>query len=231
MNLGFEVVGHRGWPARFPDNTLSGFLAAAAVADAVESDIRRCGDGRLVLSHDPQIDGMDVASTPWSTLAELDLGDGHHPALLDEVLASIPDTPMQMEIKNMPYEPGFENDHRQGLEAAERARPGDVITSFNWSTLDTVKAHYPEVTTGLCMAAFADVGEAVSHCLRMGHSVLVPWVDIAQPEMARAVGAGLAVYPWVVNDPDTAMELAGVGVAGIITDDPVTLVDISRGKK
>ena len=112
------VVGHRGWPRRFPDNTLTGFLAASAVADAIELDVRRSADGKLVLSHDPTVAGLVVSETPWSVLAELDLGDGHKPALLDEALAALPDTPVQLEVKNVPDQPGFEPDHRLALEAA-----------------------------------------------------------------------------------------------------------------
>ncbi len=105
------IVGHRGWSSRFPDNTLAGFLAASAIADAIELDIRRSGDGKLVLSHDPTIGGLVVSETAWSVLAETDLGDGHKPALLDEALAALPDTPVQLEVKNFPYQPGFEPDH------------------------------------------------------------------------------------------------------------------------
>ena len=94
------VVGHRGWPTRFPDNTLSGLLAAADVVDAVEIDVRRSADGKLVLAHDPLLGGLVVSDTPWSTLMELDLGDGHHPILLDEALAALPGTPVQLEVKN-----------------------------------------------------------------------------------------------------------------------------------
>jgi len=96
------VVGHRGWPARFPDNTLAGFMAAASVADAVELDVRRSADGKLVLSHDPSIGGLPVSSHQWQELLELDLGDGHRPALLDEVVAAVPNLAIQFEIKNSP---------------------------------------------------------------------------------------------------------------------------------
>src|SRR5690606_14585398 len=128
-----------------PDNTLRGFLAAAEVADGVELDVRRSGDGKLVLSHDPWMKGLLVGQTSWSQLCELDLGDGHHPALLDEVLAALPETPVQLEVKNWPSDPGFEPDHRLALEAAERARPGDVVTGFNAETLEAVRRVFPEV--------------------------------------------------------------------------------------
>src|SRR5690606_37246920 len=53
-----EVWGHRGWPARYPDNTVAGIRAAAAVAVGVEIDVRRSADGRLVLAHDPDVAGL-----------------------------------------------------------------------------------------------------------------------------------------------------------------------------
>lgn len=217
------VVGHRGWPTRFPDNTLAGFLAASTVAGSVETDIRRSGDGKLVLSHDPELGGIGVADHPWSVLGELDLGDGHRPALLDEAIAAIPGTSFQFEIKNMPYEPGFEPDHRLALEAAERARPGDMVTSFNWETLAAVRRVFPEVATGVLVDGHGDIDEAIDICLDVGHPALVPHAFLPVLGMARAIELGLSVYPWVVDYPEHAIELAGLGVSGIITDDPALI--------
>lgn len=213
-----SIVGHRGWPSRYPDNCLAGFLAAAEVADTVELDVRRSGDGKLLLAHDPTLDGHVVAETTWSTLAELDLGDGHHPALLDEVLAALPDTPIQLEVKNMPYQPGYEPDHRLGLETAERARPGDVVTSFNAATLDAVRRVFPNVATGLAVEPFVALDEVVKQCFDAGYVALVPRENMIGSPLQQ--NGDLAVYPWTVNDPARAIELAGYGVAGIITDDP-----------
>lgn len=216
MSVDIQVIGHRGWPTRYPENTLRGFLAAAEVADGVELDVRRSGDGKLVLSHDPWIGGLPVWQTPWSQLGELDLGDGHHPALLDEVLAALPDTPVQLEVKNWPTDPGFEPDHRLALEAAERARPGDVVTGFNGETLAAVRRVFPDVATGLCVPGSIGFDQAVRHCLDAGHTVLVPEFSL----ITDPLHVDLAVYPWTVNDPAKAEELVERGVTGIITDDP-----------
>lgn len=225
-----DVVGHRGWPTRFPDNTLAGFLAAAAVAESVETDIRRSADGKLALSHDSDINGLQVADQPWSVLGELDLGDGHRPALLDEAIAAIPGTQFQFEVKNLPSEPGFEPDHRLALEAAERARPGDMVTSFNWATLAAVRRVFPEVATGVLVGGSGDIDQAVNECLDVGHPVLVPSIRLPVLGLVRALEAGLAVYPWVVDDPDRVAELAGLGVSGIITDDPAA-VRLALGRR
>lgn len=227
MNGDVIVVGHRGWPARFPDNTLSGFLAAARVAGAVELDVRRSGDGKLVLSHDPVLDGRTVHETPWSELSELDLGNGHYPALLDEVLAALPTTPVQLEVKNLPIDPGFEPDHRIALETAERARPGDVVTGFNPESLGAVRRVFPDVATGLCVTALGDLDEAVNRCLDAGHRALVPDLSLITGELEVEV----EVYPWTVNDPGRAAELVEWGVTGIITDDPGLLAETLRSDR
>jgi len=218
----FSVIGHRGWPTRFPDNTLSGFQAAATVADAIEVDVRRCADGNLVLSHDPDLAGFQVSAHDWAFLGELDLGGGHHPALLDEALGAVPDTPLMLEVKNLPHEPGYEPDHRIGHEAASRARPGDVVTSFHWPTVDAVRRQFPDVATGLIVGELADLAQAVEHCFDVGHSAVVPDFRLLRTEEGRRLAGeiGLDIYVWTVNDPAQAAELAAMGVSGIITDDP-----------
>lgn len=223
----FTVIGHRGWPARYPDNTLDGFLAAADVADAVELDVRRSADGKLVLAHDPVLGGLAVWETPWSVLCELDLGNGHHPALLDEVLAALPATPVQLEVKNWPMDPGFEPDHRLVLETAERARPGDMVTGFNLESLNAVRRVFPEVATGLCVPAAIGLDEAVNICLDAGHNALVPEFSLVTKEL----NVDVQVFPWTVNDPARASELVQFGVAGIITDDPGLMSTTLRSEK
>lgn len=211
-----SVIGHRGWPARYPENTLRGFLAAAAVADAVELDVRRCSDGRLVVSHDAVMGGFVVCETPWATLSELDVGDGHHPALLDEVLAALTDTPIQLEVKNWFTDPGFEPDHRISLETAERARPGDIVTCFNPESLAAVRRVFPDVMTGLAVQAPFGLDDALKACRDAGHAALVPNEKMIRSEIEHDI----ATYPWTVNDETRAVELVRLGVEGIITDDP-----------
>jgi glycerophosphoryl diester phosphodiesterase len=216
MTSHISVFGHRGWPTRFPDNCLAGFLAATEVSDGVELDVRRSSDGKLVLCHDPVLSGYVVAQTPWSTLAEVDLGSGHHPALLDEVMAALPDTPIQLEVKNLPFDPGFEPDHRLALETAERARPGDYVTGFNPETLRAVRQVFPDVATGLAVPVGVALDESVKQCFDAGHRAVVPEHSL----IVEDVPDGIEVFTWTVNTPARAVELADLGVTGIITDDP-----------
>jgi glycerophosphoryl diester phosphodiesterase len=225
MNHQIAVVAHRGIRAQYPDNTLSGFLAAAAYSDAIELDVRRSADGKLVLSHDALLGGLSVSETSWSVLAELDLGDGHKPCLLDEAIAAVPDTPFMIEIKNNPGAPGFEPDHRLALEAATRARPGDSVTSFNWATADAVRASFPDVHTGLIVGVLGDIDETVDHAIQGGHELVIPNVALLQTWARSANASGdPAIYVWANNEKHLvgigSVELVSLGVSGIITDDP-----------
>lgn len=218
MSTGSYAIGHRGWPERFPDNCLAGFTAASAVAPAVELDVRRSLDGKLALSHDPTTAGLVVADTPWPVLAEVDLGDGHRPALLDEVISALPDAAIQIEIKNHPDEAGYEPDHRLALEAAERARPRDLVTSYNPATVDAVRSMFPGVRTGLVVTPAITLEEAVRRCVDGGHAALIPREDMISGPLP--LSEGLEFHPFTVNCPDRARELAEGGASGIITDDP-----------
>ncbi len=115
------VVGHRGFPRKFPDNTLAGFAAAFEIVGMVETDIRRSLDGLLVLSHDPEIDDRVVAETSWAEISEIDLGFGQNPMLLDDALSALPGHSWNLEVKNFPGEPGFEDHLDLAIETARRA--------------------------------------------------------------------------------------------------------------
>ncbi len=69
-----RLVAHRGWAARFPENTLLALEeAVAAGARFVEIDIQLSSDGRPVLFHDRTLDRMCGVGGPVQgrTLAEL----------------------------------------------------------------------------------------------------------------------------------------------------------------
>lgn len=234
MSGDIAIVGHRGWRSRFPDNTLSGIIAAARICDAIEVDVRRSSDGKLVLAHDPDLGPFQVAVTPWSVLTEVELGSGHRPCLLDEALATVPETPLMIEIKNQPGSPGFEPDHRLGLEAAARARPRDTVTSFNWATVDAVSAVFPDLKTGLIVGILGNIEEAVSHASTLGHEYVVPNVRLFETrEPDQSVSSDATLYVWASEEADflpyTQDELVSRKVSGIITDDPVGTRDRLEG--
>lgn len=42
-----SIIGHRGYPDKFPENSMAGFEAALSVADGVELDLRLTSDNKV----------------------------------------------------------------------------------------------------------------------------------------------------------------------------------------
>jgi len=223
MAQNMKVIGHRGWPTRFPDNVVDGIAAALEVADMVEVDVRSSGDDNLVLSHGPMLGGLRVDETSWATLAQIDVGGGFHPASLDQVLERFPTSSFNLEVKNSPGEPGFDPDHAVAFRTAAATRSGDLLSCFYWPTMDAVRTAFPGVATGLLVDIGWDLAGAVDHALASGHVAVIAQWELALrsgPVLLTAAEAGLMVAVWTLNDPSRVPELESIGVTAIITDDP-----------
>ena len=88
------IFGHRGAPGypRRAENTCASFRKALrSGASGLEFDVRRCGDGRLVVLHDETIDRTTngrgrVRSLNYANLRKYDAGFGSPVPLLADVL-------------------------------------------------------------------------------------------------------------------------------------------------
>src|SRR5512146_1026748 len=80
------VFAHRGASKVAPENTLPAFEAAIALgADGVELDVQATADGKLVVFHNPRLEGTTNGSGPVSAqtfdrLRALDAGSWFAPA-------------------------------------------------------------------------------------------------------------------------------------------------------
>ena len=216
-----DVVGHRGCPARFPDNTAAGIEAGLRSVGMVEVDVRVTSDGVLVLSHDPDLGGNVVSECRWSDLRGVDVGAGERPVALGDVLARFGDGAFDLEVKNDPSEPGFDPSRASAVAVARLARPQDIVTSFDWESVDRVRSDEPRVATGLLLDHPVPVADAIEHARFHGHRAVLPrWTMVDEAEVRSAREAGLRVLVWTVDDPASGRELAALGVDGIITNDP-----------
>jgi glycerophosphoryl diester phosphodiesterase len=222
-----RIGGHRGLRLEYPDNTLEGLLAAAALCDFAEIDVRATADGVLMLSHDASVAGRVISEETWTDLAELDLGGGYPPVRLRDVLETLPDFPLDIEIKNSPADPDFDPTHERGIRTARRARPHDVITSFNWPTMNAVKQALPHVNTGLLVGTGWSVEDALEAASAAGHGAVALHDSLLGADPAGIVEAahrrGVEVLVWTVDDPVRATVLASAGIDAIISDDPRTI--------
>jgi len=82
-----KLVAHRGYSARYPENTMIAVRTAIAVgACGIEFDIQMCADGKFVVMHDDNLlrtCGVDV-SVFKHNLAELQTHSAHEPKRFDD---------------------------------------------------------------------------------------------------------------------------------------------------
>jgi glycerophosphoryl diester phosphodiesterase len=208
-------VGHRGDPALHPDNSLAGVVSGLGATGAVEVDVRLTTDGHLVLSHDDVFAGRSIVRSNLVDLLALD----PRPSLLDEIMA-LPGR-LDVEIKNLPGEEGFDPHAGAALLSASRARPTDLLTSFFWPDMDRVRQTAPRVATGLVVGEGGSIDDALQHAADRGHRAVVAEHTLVDTRICSlAQTRCVALVAWTVNSVDRFRELSEMGVAAIISDDP-----------
>ncbi|MGQ0521614.1 MAG: glycerophosphodiester phosphodiesterase [Actinomycetota bacterium] len=215
------ILAHRGAWGACRENTLEAFRHARALgAHGVELDVRRTGDGVLVVHHDPVLpDGRVLA-----TVAQAEL-PGWVPTLeaaFEECAGLLVDA----EIKNLPTEPGFDPGEAAAAGTAALARrlgvaAQVVVSSFSLTSADAARAAGAGVSTGWLTLAGYDQLDALALAADHGHDALLPRHEVVTPELVAAVHArGMRVHAWTVDDPDRVRVLAGAGVDVLITNVP-----------
>jgi len=189
-------------------------------ADGVEVDVRRTADDVLVAIHDPAFnDGRMVKETRSFDIPL------HVPTLV-EVLDTCAGSLVNIEIKNYPSDPGFDEDeHLTDLVAdlVLRRRASEVmVSSFGMDCIDRFASRAPQVPTAFLLFHPGDPDELLDMVLSHGHQLVHPFeplVDVRFMEAARA--RDLEVNVWLTNEkPDRIRELIVLGVDGIIASDP-----------
>jgi len=219
------VIAHRGASAAARGNTLEAFRRAGAMgADAVELDVRRTADDRVVVHHDDSLRSGPIISM---RLAEIRKAAPSVPTL-DEAIEACGPMWVNVEVKNSPIDHDWDPDDRilplivAILESAGR-REGTVVSSFNPATVS--RAHSLGLRTGWLVARGLPVRPVLEQAAAAEHYALHPHVSALDGDHAGAVvsaahRAGLAVVAWTVDDPDEQRRLAAAGIDGIITNRP-----------
>jgi glycerophosphoryl diester phosphodiesterase len=95
------------------------------------------------------------------------------------------------------------------------------ISCFDEVTLDRVRSLHPAIDTAQLLFDLSSDPEAVERAADKGAVAINPWDPFVDAALMERCGAlGLAVNPWTVDDRDRIIELAALGVDGIITNTP-----------
>ncbi|WNR45915.1 glycerophosphodiester phosphodiesterase [Paenibacillus roseipurpureus] len=226
------VIGHRGAAGEAPENTMASFaLALAQGAQGIELDVHVTRDGEMVVCHDETLDRTTtgaglICGHDWSYIQSLDAGSwygnsykGERVPLLREVFDLCPPGFLiNVEVKR-----SYEGRMERALLALLRGchRWGDiVVSSFDHKVVQRLKAAEPRINAGLLYAANLIDHAGYAHQVGDMFSLHPHHECIEKEDVAAASAAGLAVYPYTVNEISEYAHMIQAGVTGIITDYP-----------
>lgn len=230
------VEAHRGDSMHAPENTIASIHSAFGLADLTEFDVHATSDGHLVLMHDSTVDRTTNGSGPVSSyaLAEikmLDAGSWFSPAFAGERV------PTMTEAIHAAVAGGLRPlvERKAGSAAAYHNEfvnmalaPADFrVISFDWGFLDALDT----LDSSYILGALGS-GEITQVTIDAVKSVGADFLDwqhnTITPSVVDLVHAnGMELHTWTVDSPARMQQLIDMGVDGITTNSPATLLQLS----
>ena len=216
-----DVFAHRGLHIVERENTIAAFRAAVALGvDGVELDVRRTRDGVLVVHHDSSVNSLLIAQSVRSALPE-------YVPTLAEALESLDGVAVNVEIKN---DRGGSNDYEETAALVgqvlatigESGRSATIsISSFDLATCTYARSMDRDISIAWLLWDVA-IGDALVQAHLLGFNAVNPHFSRVDADViARASELLLDVNVWTVNVAEDLERMTALGVACIITDDPV----------
>jgi glycerophosphoryl diester phosphodiesterase len=232
------IIAHRGYRAKYPENTLGAFKAALeAGAAMIELDVSLSYDRKLVVIHDATLQRTTNGNGPVNGLTleelkQLDAGSWFHsnfagerlPELI-EVLELVDGRALiNIEIKSNAYEPNHPLDaiERQVLQLMRQKKARDyiLISSFNIFILEQL-AKFKDAPP----LAWISKSPADRHTVEMcTHIAAFSWhpehLILTRDQVEMMHAAGIRVFPYNMKSQAEFNRMLSMGVDGVITNDP-----------
>jgi glycerophosphoryl diester phosphodiesterase len=212
MSDQFLILGHRGSPTRFRENTIESFEEALrAGADGFETDLRLLSDGIPVLYHDDEIDDAACESYRFDQLTKVQK--------LDELAPFAGRAHMCLEVKRSKWEDVL-------LEHVAKW-PNIVIASFDHSLI--AELHRRNAGAPLGLTVYGYILDLAAYAERLGATWVYPQYRYVDREMVESLHAkSIRVVPWTPNRDRDWARLRDAGCDGVITDFPAEAVEWRR---
>ncbi|MBI4976054.1 MAG: hypothetical protein HZC28_01150 [Spirochaetes bacterium] len=239
------VMGHRGWPVKYPENTLPSFKAAFDIGiDILEFDVMLSSDGVPVIMHDHTLDRTTTGTGPVSsrTFAELrtvDAGIKKNPSFagiripsLDETLdlaMNYPDVILNIEIKDDSFDTA---QIIMNALAQRHMEPRAVFTCFDAGILHLIKKTWPSAKVqGFPAKSLRNFIEGGN-----GTYAVMDYVGIYIKDANAALVTSFRekhIIPgvWCVDDAVTAAAAIELDIDIITSNDPDFLLRFLRERK
>lgn len=228
----FLRIAHRGYSARYPENTLLAFTKAIeAGADMIELDLQYSRDYQLVVIHD---EGINRTSNGQGRVADLSLADlkkyNYNNGMTDCGFIGIPTLTEVIELAGSQVLLNIEIKIHAGKKAGIEKNLVDllrkknftdrvIVSSFDCNVLAEVKRIASEIRTGIIYnrprTRFREDVRALGV-----FSIHPATAVVDELELRWANSCHLKVYPWVVKDRKTIIQYSNSGfIDGAMVND------------
>ena len=213
----FLILGHRGSPKRFPENTIASFDEALREgADGFETDLRLLFDRTAVLYHDDELEEAEIETLTFTQCAER----GAVIARLDDLARYAGRAKMILEVKRSRWEETI-------LEQVS-GWPDAVIASFDHSVITSLRDRGATMPLGITIYGY--IVDVAQYAEKVGATWVFPNYHYVDAEMVASLhGRGMKVLPWTANRRHEWERLREVGCDGVITDLPAEAVAWREG--
>ena len=240
---GFTVVGHRGDPSKYPEETIqSDDSAFNSGADYVELDLHLSSDGVAVVSHDDDL--FRVTHTPaivsqntWHALSQLTYDNGEHVLSLAELFAHYQHRPQAKFILETKIDHSLDSSYMLEDEIAATVKKYHMekrimIHSFSAASLFHFREILPDsylilIVGSLKRMNFSNLPQVnavnVSSDLILNHPWLIHWLHLLNKQ----------VFVWAEMDESPSLWhwLINKNIDGVVTNFPSTGFKYKLAKK
>lgn len=231
---GFTVVGHRGDPIKYPEETIQADNSAFnSGADYVELDLQLSKDGVLVISHDDDLYRVThthaiVSQNDFKTLKQLRYDNGEHVMSLNELFKyykNRPNTKFVLETKiDHSINPSYELEDKIAQVVKEYHMQNRImIHSFSAASLFHLRELMPHAYLILIVGSLRRINFSIlpqvnavnaSSDIVQEHPFLIHWLHKLHKQL----------YVWAKMDESPALWhwLINRNVDGVVTNFPAT---------
>jgi glycerophosphoryl diester phosphodiesterase len=231
------LIGHRGYPARYPENTLAAFTGAmGAGCDMIELDVTLSRDRRVVVIHDDTLDRTTNGKGPvleqtFEEIKRLDAGSWFAPRFSAERIPELSEVMeltagrcmLNIEIKESAFEADYPVDavEHQVVKLVKTSGAMDrvIISSFDQRILERIAAMDAPPAVAYISDHGADKGVMEMLLAMKAFSWHPRFTVLTRDQVDMLHAAGLKVFPWTINTRAEAEKVLALGVDGLICNE------------
>ena len=239
-----ELFAHRGYSAKYPENTMAAFRAAMNFSvDGIELDVHMSKDGHIVVIHDEKVDRTTngkgyVKEMTAQQLMELDAGSKFNPLfkgekipLLEEVIQLIEPTNLKLNIELKSDVFPYYGMDMEVLKLVEKygMQHRTIISSFDHESLKRIAEVAPHIETAPLFSNIVMEPWAYAKQIR-ADAIHISGYFMMRQTAIDALKQGAKVRVYTINEEEHMDRLWNAQVAGFFTDEVEKAVNWRKNK-